>query len=85
MVKNKLNSSKLILLHHIDTNIMEFTWTNFVPLLLAPIIQFNLTFSVFFIDIGQIVSIDQLKKEPSSTPTVFVQLDSSNMVEEHPK
>ena len=36
VVKNKPNSSKLISLHHIDTNIMEFTWTNFVPLLLAP-------------------------------------------------
>ena len=85
VVKNKPNSSKLISLHHIDTNIMEFTWTNFVPLLLAPVIYFNLIFSGFFNDIGQIVSIDRLKKEPSSTPTVFVQLDSSNMVEEHPK
>ena len=82
MVKNKPHSLKLILLPHTDTGLGKFTWSeNF----LAPVIYFQKTKSWLFVDFGHHGRNDQLKKEPLTSPTVFVQSKSSIIVEKWPK
>ena len=51
----------------------------------APVIEFSKTKSWLFVDFGHHGRNDQLKKEPLTSPTVFVQSKSSIIVEKWPK
>ena len=82
MVKNKFHSLKHILLPHTDTGLGKLAWTKFV---LALVILFSKTKSWLFIDFGHHGRNDQLKKEPLTSPTVFVQSKSSSIVGKRPK
>ena len=85
MVKNKPHSLKLILLLHSDIGLGKFTWTKNFLAPVAPVIEFSKTKSWLFVDFGHHGGNDQLKKEPLTSPTVFVQSKSSRIVENWPK
>ena len=85
MVKNKPHSLKLILLLRSDIGLGKFTWTKKFLAPVAPVIEFSKTKSWLFVDFGHHGGNDQLKKEPLTSPTVFVQSKSSIIVENWPK
>ena len=85
MVRNKPHSLKLILFLRNDIGLGKFTWTKKFLAPVAPVIEFSKTKSWLFVDFGHHGRNDQLKKEPLTSPTVFVQSKSSIIVEKWPK